>query len=171
MPKLATMRDVIGAEQDADIAVEFGFSASSGASWPSRDTVRWQIPPKIMTLALLGIDVAENRFLTDPWHSTFMDHPIADLFRRPTVFQQLNHALAQGRVTDQLAVARTSIRGHQLSGRTVVAVMFGHTLIAEVIAFEFPEDRRPATLQNACHLIDRDFCMPPAFYSTSFCDT
>jgi hypothetical protein len=37
--QIATMRDIIGAEQDTDITVEFGFSASSGATWSPDDTV------------------------------------------------------------------------------------------------------------------------------------
>ena len=39
--KLTSVRDIVGAEQDTDITVELGLSASSGAPRPPGDTVGW----------------------------------------------------------------------------------------------------------------------------------
>ena len=79
------MRDIIGSEKDTDIAVEFGFSAPSGATWSAGDTVRRQIPPQVFALTFLGIDVAINGFLADPEGSALVDHTVTDLLWCPTV--------------------------------------------------------------------------------------
>jgi hypothetical protein len=52
------MGDIIGAEQDTDIAVKFGFSTPSGATWSAGDTVGRKIPLQVFALTFLGIDVA-----------------------------------------------------------------------------------------------------------------
>ena len=66
MTELTAMTDIIGSEQNADIAVEFGFSAPSGATWSAGDPVGRQIPPQVFALTFLGIDVTIDGFLTDP---------------------------------------------------------------------------------------------------------
>ena len=40
-----------------------------------------------------------------------------------------------------------------------------------MISPQLAKDRGPTALQNTRHLVDRDFCVPPAFYLTVFCDT
>ena len=100
-----------------------------------------------------------------------MDHPVANLFRRPAILEPLNDPLAQLRVFDQFAVPRAPISLHEMCCGTVITIAAGHALIREMIALQFPEYRRPAAFQNPRHLIDRDLCMPPAFYLASFCDT
>lgn len=94
MSKLATVSHIIGPEQDADIAVELGFSASSGATRPAGNTVRGEIPPQIIAHAIFGIDVAVDRFLADPLRCLFLDHTVADLLWRPTVFDPFNYTFA-----------------------------------------------------------------------------
>ena len=126
VPELATVSDIIRAEQDTDIAVKFGLSTSSGAA-------RWEISPQIIALAFLGIDIAIDCFLAVSQRRAFMDHPVSDLLWRPTVLDAFNNKLAQLRMFNQLALARSSFGRHQLSGGTIVAITFGHTFIAEMI--------------------------------------
>jgi hypothetical protein len=129
MSNLATVSHVIGPEQDADFTVQLGFSASSGAPWSTGNTVRGQVPPQIIAHAFLRVDVAIDRFLADPLRRLFLDHPIADLFGRPSVFDPLNHTFAEFRVFDQFAISGAPVCCHQLGSGTVVAFMFGHAFI------------------------------------------
>jgi hypothetical protein len=151
-----------------NIAPRFTLARAAGATC---DAVRRQVPPQVITHAVFGIDVAINRFLADPRFCAFLDHPVADLLWRPTAFDPFNDKLAQFRMFDQFAIPRTAIRLHQMRSGTVVPIMFRHAFIAEMIALQFSEYCRSAALQNPRHLIDRDFSVPPAFYSAPFCDT
>lgn len=96
--KLTAVCDIIRTEQDTDIAVEFGFSASTDAPWAAGDTVCWQIPSQIITHACARVDVAIDRFLTDPQWRLFVDHPVANLLGRPAVLDTFDYTFAQFRV-------------------------------------------------------------------------
>ncbi len=102
--KLATVRDIIRAEQDADITIELGLLALSGPTWATGFPMLRQIPPKLLIHAFLGLDVAIDRFLADAQFGAFVDHAIADLFRRPTLFDPRDHGLAQVRMPEQLSL-------------------------------------------------------------------
>ena len=128
------MRDIIGSEKDTDIAVEFRFSAPSGAAGTSSDTVRRQIPPKVFTLTFLGIDVAINGFLSDPEGSALVDHTVTELLWCQTVLDALNHAFAQLRMFDQLALPGTTIRLHHMGRGTVIAIATRYAFVRKMVA-------------------------------------
>jgi hypothetical protein len=108
MAELTALRHIIRAEQNADITVELRLSAFARAAGPRCDALRGQIPPKIIAQAFFGIDVTINRFLTHSQLCPFLDHPIADLLGRPALFDPFNHARAEIRMPDQLALRRTA---------------------------------------------------------------
>jgi hypothetical protein len=91
MSKLAAVCHVIEAEQDTNIAVELRFSASSGVTRPAGNTVRGKIPPQIIAPTFFRVDLAVYRFLADPQWCLFLDHTVADLLWRPTVFDPFNY--------------------------------------------------------------------------------
>lgn len=108
--ELATVSHIIRTEQDADIAMELGFTTLSHTPRPMRDTVGRQIPPQIIAHAFFGINVAIDRFLADPQRCLFLDHPVADLFGGPAVLQAFDYALAKIRMFTQLTISSASIR-------------------------------------------------------------
>tara|TARA_R110002051_G_scaffold45702_1_gene92150 strand:- start:19765 stop:20292 length:528 start_codon:yes stop_codon:yes gene_type:complete len=112
MSELAAVGHVVRVEQNTDISVGFWIVSPPNSPWPTGDTVDGQVPPHIFTHPFFGIDVAINRFLTDPGLRAFMDHSVANLFRRPSVLENLKQALAECRVSDQFAISRTSIYHH-----------------------------------------------------------
>ncbi|MFK7755118.1 MAG: hypothetical protein AB8B51_21540 [Sedimentitalea sp.] len=116
---LATMGHVIRTQQDADFSVELGFTASSGATGPPGDTIRRQRPPQIVTLTFFGRSVPMDRHLPNSERCAFVDHPIVDLLRHPTVFDAFNPPVAQLRMFDQLARPGKTIRVHQVRSGTV----------------------------------------------------
>jgi hypothetical protein len=72
-----------GAEQDADIPIKLRLLTFAGMARSAVLPVQRQIPPKLFFLAFFGIDVAIDGFLADPNRGTVIDHPVANLFRRP----------------------------------------------------------------------------------------
>nr|WP_177209572.1 hypothetical protein [Sulfitobacter brevis] len=134
MAKLTAVSHIIRAEQDADIAVEFGFSTPSGTTWSAGDTVDRWIPPQVFTLTFLGINLAINGFLADPEWSTLVDHAVTDLLGCPTILDALNHELVQLRLFDRLALAGTTIRLHHMGRGTAIAIASGHAFVLEMVA-------------------------------------
>lgn len=65
MSELAAMRDVIRAEQDADVTIEFRLLALSGTTRPASFAVLGQIPSQLVVHAFFRVDVAVDRFLAD----------------------------------------------------------------------------------------------------------
>jgi hypothetical protein len=110
--------------QDAGIAVELWLSASSCASRTPGDMTNGQVPPQVIALTFVGVNISVDRFWANPHQRFFMDHPVADLLGRPAVLDPLNHTFAKFRIFDQFTIPHTPICGHQLGGSTVVTVMF-----------------------------------------------
>lgn len=124
----------------------------------------WQIPPELLRHAFLGLDVTIDRFSADAQFGTFIDHPIADLLGRPSLFDPFNHTLAQIRMSDQFALRgppllRALVRSHP----EVSSVLLGEGIICPIVAFNLSEDRGFVPFQNPCHLGDRNLCKPPIF--------
>lgn len=103
--------------------------------------MRGQVPPQIIPHAVFRVDVAVNGLLADTQLCPFLDHPVTDLLGRPTVLDPFDHTLTQLGIFDQFAIPRAPIRGHQMRSGTVVAVMFGHALITEMVPLELTKDR------------------------------
>ena len=163
------MRHVVRAEQDTDIAVKLGWQALSGATRSAGFAVPGQVPSQFLRNAFLRIDVAIDRFLTAPQFCAFMDHPVADLFGRPALFDALDHTLAQIGRPDQFALRGTALQRALVSGHPEVSrVLFGECIIRPEIAFDLSKDRRLVTLQNTRHLCDGDLCKPLVFDPASF---
>lgn len=140
MPELATVGYIIRAEQDADITVKLSFSASSGAPWSARDTMRGKIPPQVIALTFFGVNVAIDRFLADTQRRIFMDHPVADLFWCPTVLEPLDNTFAQLRVFNQFALSYPPICLHLMGRSAVIAITFWHALVAEMVPLQLSEN-------------------------------
>ena len=117
--KLATVRDIIWTEQNADITIKLRLLALSGPAWTTRIAMLGQVPPQLLIHAFFRVDVAIDCFLADAQFGTFIDHPVADLFgcpfarqaiwqsqicREGALFDPRNHGLAQIRMSDQLAL-------------------------------------------------------------------
>jgi hypothetical protein len=96
--------DIIGAEQDADIAVKLGLLTLASTSRCPVLPVHGQVPPQLLSQAFFRVDVAVDRFLADALLSPIKDHPIANLFRRPSVLEMVHNQLTQFRIPDQRAL-------------------------------------------------------------------
>ncbi|WP_372674694.1 hypothetical protein [Aquicoccus sp.] len=77
--------------------------------------------PQLFVHAFLGIDITVDRFLADAQLCAFIDHAVADLLGRPALFDPGDHGLAQLRMSDQLALHRSSLVRLQLGGMTEVS--------------------------------------------------
>ena len=142
MAELAAMGHIVRAEENADITVKFRWKALSGAAWPTGLSMFGQVPPQLLFHAFFGIDVAIDRFLTDAKSCTFIDHPIADLLWRSALFDPFDDALAQIRMSDQLALRRTPPqRALMCSHAKVSRVLLGKGIICPEVAFDLPKDR------------------------------
>src|SRR6056297_2886944 len=109
MTELASMRHVVGAEQNADISVKLRLLALSGTTWATGLAMLGQVPPQLFVHTFFGIYVAVDCFLTDAQFGAFIDHPIANLFRRPTLFDPCDHSFANLGMSDQLALDRAAV--------------------------------------------------------------
>jgi hypothetical protein len=81
--------------------------------------------------------------MTDAPLCAFMDHPVADLLRRPTVLQTGHDVLAQLWISKQFALSGspplcTLMRCHP----EVSCVLFGESIIGPEITFDLAKDRR-----------------------------
>ena len=108
--------------------------------------------------------MSADRFLTRALFGLIIDHPIADLFRRPTIIEMAHNALAQLRIPDQLALCRsTSLRALVRRHAEVSRVLLRKGIICPEIAYNLAENRRLVALQDVCHLGDRHLCILPVF--------
>ncbi len=113
--------------------------------------------------AVGGQSIGEEQF------GTFVDHAIADLLRRPSLFDPRDHGLAQVWMSDQFALHRPTLVRLQLSGMTKVArVLLWKGIIRPEVTFDLAKDRRFVTLEDACHLSDRYLCVTPGLDLTAF---
>jgi hypothetical protein len=90
-----------------------------------------------------------TRALFDP----IIDHPIADLFRRPPVLEIAHNAQAQLGIPYRFALRgspplRALMRGHS----EVSCILPGESVMRPKVAFDLAENRRLVALQNARHL-------------------
>lgn len=114
---------------------------------------------RILRHTFLGIDVPVYGFLADPQPSAFKDHPFADLFWRPAIFQPLDDTAAQLRMTDQLALPRAPAGRHQLGCGAIIAITFRQAGIREMVPLQLPEYHRSAAPKDARDLVHRDLRM------------
>jgi len=77
--------DVVRAEQDTDITVEFRRTALSGSARTASPAVLGQVPPELLRHAFLRVDIPADRLLADPECRAFVDQPVADLLGGPAI--------------------------------------------------------------------------------------
>ncbi len=108
-------------------------------------------------------------FLADAQLGAFMDHPVADLFRRPSLFDLGHNVPAQIRISYELALYGSAFLRLQLcSVSKVSGVVLGQGFIRPKIPFDLSKNRRFMALQDPRHLHDRHFCVPPIFNLATF---
>ena len=169
MAELASMSDIIRAEQNTDITVKFWCLTLSGATWPTRLSVFRQIPPELLRHAFLRVDLSVDGLLAGPRLGAFMYYPVADLFRCPSFFDPLRNVPAQIRMSYELALYGSAFLRLQLcSVSKVSGIVLGQRFIRPEVTFDLPKNRRFVALQGARHLTDRNFCVPPILNLASF---
>jgi hypothetical protein len=142
MAKLASMSDIIRAKQNTDITVKFWPLTLSGATWPTRLSVFRQVPPELLRHAFLRVDILVDGFLADAQLGAFMDHPVADLFRPPSLFDLGHDAPAQIRMSYELALYGSAFLRLQLcSVSKVSGVVLGQGFIRPKIPFDLSKNR------------------------------
>ncbi len=151
------------------MTVEFGLLALSGATWTTSLAMFGQVPPKLLVHVFLRVDVAIDRLLADAQFGTFIDHPVADLLRRPALFDPGDHGLAQVRMADQLSLHASAFVRLELGGMTEVPrILLREGIIGSEVPFDLAMNGRLRALQDARHLLDGDFRVPPILNSTTF---
>jgi hypothetical protein len=169
MAKLATMRDIIGTEQDADIAVKFGLLTFACTPRCPVLSVQGQVPSKLIAYAFFGVNEAIDCLLANPLFSTLKDHSVADLLGRPAVLQTGHNVLTELWISEQLALrGPSSLRALVCGHPEVSRILLGERIIGPEITFDLSKDRGLVTPQHARHLGDWDFRVPPVFNSPTF---
>ena len=114
----------------------------SGATRPAGFAMLGQVPPELLVHAFFGIDVAIDRFLADAQFGAFIDHPVADLFRRPTLFDPRDHGLAELWMPDQFALLGTALlRALVCCHPKISRILFRESIIGPEVAFDLAKNR------------------------------
>ena len=122
-----------------------------------------QLPPELQRHAFLRGDVPIDRLLAGPERCTFLDQPVADLLRRPTVLDQRDDLISKLRVPDQLTMAGAPTGGLPMRIGVVVAIIARQALIAEPVPLALVENGGFRSLQNTRNLTDRGIRQFSAF--------
>jgi len=111
---------------------------SNSIKSPSR-----QVPPQLLIHAFFEIDLTVDCFLADPQFVAFIEHPIADLFGCPALFDPVNPAFAPIRMSNQFALHGSPLlRALVCCHAKVSGVLLGQRVIRPKVAFDLAKDRR-----------------------------